>query len=621
VLTYRELNSRANQLARYLRKIGVGPEVLVAICAERSLEMIIGLVGILKAGGAYVPLDPTYPKERLAFMLKDSRAPVLLAQSKLLEGLPGIDHSPSEIRNPQSAIHNLAVVCLDTGWDGTSAESEENPAHEVSFDNLAYVIYTSGSTGKPKGVSVTHRGVVRLVKGTDYAQLTDNEIFFQFAPLTFDASTFEIWGSLLNGAKLVVFAARTPSLEELGQALEQTRVTTLWLTSALFQLLVENQTQALASIKQLLTGGDILSVSHVKRVLNELPGCRLINGYGPTENTTFTCCYPMTSAADVGDSVSIGRPIANTEVFILDRRLNPVPIGVVGELVTGGDGLARSYFNNPELTAEKFIPNPYSDQPGARLYKTGDVVRYQRDGNLEFLGRIDHQVKIRGFRIELGEIESVLSQHPAVRETVVVAREDDRNADCGLGIAEGETENSKSEIRNPKSEKRLVAYVVPKRQQTCTRSELNSFLRQKLPDYMLPSAFVFLDGLPLNPNGKVDRKSLPAPGWTRPGIEETFVAPRNGVERAIAGIWAEVLKLDRVGIHDNFFDLGGHSLKATQVMSRIRQAFELELPLRSLFEASTVAGLAELLSTLGSTGGPSGFSDAYGTGPRDRGEI
>jgi aspartate racemase len=497
-------------------------------------------------------------------MLKDTQSKVLLTQQHAIENLPEND---------------AHLICLDKEWGLIARESEQNPISLATAENLAYVMYTSGSTGEPKGVSVTHRGVVRLVKQTDYAELSDKEVFLQFAPLAFDASTFEIWGCLLHGGKLVVFPPDLPSLEELGETIARSEVSTLWLTSALFTSMVEHHLDMLAGVKQLLAGGDVLSASRAKRFLKRLSECRLINGYGPTENTTFTCCYPMTSAEQVGDSVSIGRPIANTRVYLLDRHLNPVPIGVFGELYTGGDGLARGYFNNPELTAEKFIAHPFSSEPGARLYKTGDLARYLADGKIEFLGRIDNQVKIRGFRIELGEIESVLLQHPGVKETVVLAREE---------VERGETETQGPQL----SEKRLVAYLLPNPGANITAPEVRLFLKEKLPDYMVPSTFVFVDAMPLTPNGKLDRKALPEPNRSNSGLPGDFAAPRTLMEEIIAGIWAEVLNLETFGIHDNFFDLGGHSLKATQVVSRLRRTFRMDLPLRVLFEAPTVAEFA-----------------------------
>jgi amino acid adenylation domain-containing protein len=581
-LTYRELNRKANQLAYYLRRHGVGPEVLVGICVERSLEMIVAVLGILKAGGAYLPLDPSCPPDRLDYMLRDVQAPVLLTQRRLqdklfkdgrwqpvLSEVKGIADS-----DPPSSSYNLQVkvVSLDADWNFIAREPEDNLASTTTAENLAYVMYTSGSTGKPKGVCVTHGGVVRLVKETNYAELSEKEVFLQFAPLSFDASTFEIWAPLLNGAKLVVVPPHRPSLEELARTVQQAGITTLWLTSALFELLVEDHIQKLAGVKQLLAGGDVLSVRHVKKMLRELPGCRLINGYGPTENTTFTCCYPMTSVEEVGESVSIGRPIANTQVYLLDRYLNPVPIGVVGELYAGGNGLARGYSNNPELTAQKFLPHPFSCTPGERLYRTGDLARYLDDGNIEFLGRIDHQVKIRGFRIESEEIEAVLSQHPLLRQAVVVARNE-------VG-----------------AEKQLVAYAVRKQESAATVAELRAFLRRQLPDYMIPSSWVFLDALPLTPNGKVDPKALPAPQPGINGLGEGYVAPRTSTEQAVARIWVDLLKLERVGVEDNFFDLGGHSLLATQVLSRVREFFQVEMPLRTLFEEPSLEGFARAIA-------------------------
>jgi len=984
-MTYDELNRRANQLAHYLRWQGVGPEVRVGIALERSIEMVVGLLGILKAGGAYVPLDPAYPAERLRFMLADAEVPVLVTQASLVKSLPE---------------HGAAVVCLDADWERIAKQSEENVTSRVGAENLAYVIYTSGSTGQPKGVAVMHRSVVRLIKETNYVHLASNEVFLQFAPISFDASTFELWGCLLNGARLVVFSAHTPSLEELGRALRRYQVTTLWLTAGLFHQMVGDHLEGLRGVRQLLAGGDVLSVPHVERVLQELRECRLINGYGPTENTTFTCCYTITSADGIRGSVPIGRPIANTQVYVLDQHMNPVPIGVAGELYIGGDGLARCYLNRPDLTAEKFIADPFSEEPEARLYNTGDLVRYLPDSNIEFLGRIDHQVKIRGFRIELEEIETVLAVHPAVEQAVVLAREDEpgdkrlvayvtqnpqyqHTADaesgaemqaeqvaqwqtlyedlyhqdsaqedttfntigwnssytgepipapemrewvehtvervlrlnprrvleigCGTGLllfqiashcqayhgtdfsqavldklarqveaaglkqvrlsqqeatdfagieaesydtvvinsvvqyfpsidylvqvlegavnavapggaifvgdvrnfelleafhasvelyrapssltseqlrqhvqsqvteedelviapsffsalkkrlpkisrvevepkrgwaeneltkyrygvtlhisaapqtvadvewlqwdkqklslkgvrrmleesapdtlgiarvpnarvladaritellANQETLPTAGELRealeqadgkavNPEefwslSEQlpyevemswagcdqmgrydvafrrramttagageeapRVVAHraiVWPDGGQNSVRPwsyyanqplaktmfrsvvpKLRSYLQEKLPEYMVPSAFVLLDELPLTPNGKVDRRALPAPDRTRPDLEAAYVAPRTAVEEVLAGVWAEVLDVERVGVHDDFFDLGGHSLKATQVVSRVREALQVEMPLRSIFEQPTVAGLAELL--------------------------
>ena len=558
-LSYQELNGRANHLAHYLRGLGIGADSLVGIYIERSLETIIGILGILKAGGAYVPLDPSYPPERLAFMVADTQVSVLLTQQKLVEQLP-----PS----------NAQVVCLDTDWQAIALQSPENPTCNVTPDNLAYVIYTSGSTGIPKGVSVVHQGVVRLVKSANYADFSPDQIFLQLAPLAFDASTFEVWGALLNGARLVLFPSDKPSLAELGQVIERYQVTIIWLTAGLFHLMVDEQLESLRPLKQLLAGGDVLSVNHVQRFRESLPNCQLINGYGPTESTTFTCCYPIEDAKTLGNSVPIGRPINNTQVYILNPQLQPMPIGAIGEIYVGGDGLASGYFNRPELTIERFVPNPFSEQSGAKLYKTGDLARYFADGNIEFLGRIDNQVKIRGFRIELGEVEAVLSQYPTIQKSVVILRED------------------------KPADKRIVAYFVPIPEQEVSVTELRNFFKQKLPDYMVPNAFVAMDSLPLSPNGKIARKELPAPDGTNLNLQQNYVPPRNPTEQQIADVWAQVLNLEKVGIHDNFFELGGHSLLATQIIARLRKSFAVELSLRTFFEVPTIGDLGERVTTL-----------------------
>ena len=565
-LTYAELNARANQLAHHLQMLGVGPDVLVGLCVERSIEMVVGLLGILKAGGAYVPLDPTYPHERLAFMLEDTATPLILTQARLRPDLPSV----------------VATLCLDTEWEAIAGYPTCNLSANVSTENLAYVMYTSGSTGHPKGVCTIQRNVVRLVQNTNFMRITADEVMMQLAPMSFDAATLEFWAALLNGGRLVIMSPDQPSLQMIGAAIRQYGVTTLLLTTGLLHLMVDENVHALRPLRQLLTGGDVLSVTHVRHFLQAVPDCQLINGYGPTENTTYTCCYPFPVGTTIGTSAPIGGPIANTQVFVLDQHLQPVPIGVPGELYAGGDGLARGYLNRPELTVEKFIVNPFG---AGTIYKTGDLVRWLPDGTIEFLGRIDQQVKIHGFRIELGEIEAVLSQHPDVQEAAVIARED-----------------------RP-GEKRLVAYVVqrckvarsqseetdPAILQFCNSATLRSYLQAKLPDYMVPSAFVLLDVLPITPNGKVDRNALPALDLSAMSSQQTFVPPRTPTERAIADVWSAVLGVEQIGIHDNFFDLGGHSLLAMQVISRIRQAVAVDLPLRQLFQTPTIVGLASYL--------------------------
>jgi amino acid adenylation domain-containing protein len=552
-LTYAELNARANRLAHHLRALGVGPETPVGVCLNRSVEAVMALLAILKAGGAYVPLDPAYPRERLAFMLEDTAAPVILTLSSHLPSLPGLE--------------GRQVVVLDHERERIAARSASDPESGAGADHLAYIIYTSGSTGRPKGVAVPHRAVTRLVRGTRFAALTAGETWLCFAPIAFDASTLEIWGCLANGGRLVVFPSYTPSLQELGQAIEGEGVTSLWLTSGLFHQMVDGALDSLRGVRQLLAGGDVLSAPHVERVLARFPDLTLINGYGPTENTTFTCCHRLRGPQRLAGSVPIGRPVDGTRGLLLDPRLQPAPIGSAGELSAGGEGLARGYLNRPELTAERFVPDPASQEPGARLYRTGDLARHLPDGSIEFLGRIDHQVKIRGFRIEPGEVEAALCAHPRVQEAVVLARED----------APGE--------------KRLVAYVVA--EEGALPPDLRSFLRERLPEPMLPAAFVWMEALPLDPNGKVDRKALPAPGVDGPERDPRVRrAPRNPVEELLAGIWAEVMRIEPPGVDENFFDLGGHSLLATWVVSRVREVCAVDLPLVALFEGPTVAELA-----------------------------
>ncbi|OUL20265.1 non-ribosomal peptide synthetase [Nostoc sp. 106C] len=561
-LTYQELNQKANQLAHYLQSLGVGAEVLVGICVERSVLMIIGLLGILKAGGAYIPIDPTSPQEDLAYILEETQVSVLLTQTHLRASVP---------------VHQAHLICLDTDENIIAQHSQENPTPSMTSANLAYVMYTSASTGKPKGISITHRGVVHLVKDNNYANFTKEEVFLQLSPITFDGVTLEIWGSLLNGARLAIAPPHTPSLLELAQAIRQHQVTTLCLTAGLFRLMVDEHLAELKQLKQLLVEGDVLSVPHVKKLLHAAPELKLINCYGSTENTALTCCYQVTDAFNIDAAVPIGRPIANTQVYLLDAQLQPVPVGIPGELYIGGDGLARGYFNQPDLTAKTFIPHPFSSQPGARLYKTGDLARYLPDGNIEFFGRIDQQVKIRGFRIQLEDIENVLAQHPKVQQAVVTI-----NA-------------------NHSKEKYLVAYVVPaeeaSKEKTCTlkSTALRSFLLQKLPEYMVPTTFVILKHIPLTPNGKVNHRALPE-AHLNLEQENQFIPPQTPTEAVIADIIATILGLEKIGIHDNFFTLGGHSFLAMQVISRLRQAYQIELPLNCLFEAPTVAELERLIT-------------------------
>jgi len=550
-LTYRELDAHANQLAHRLRALGVGPDALVALCLERSVELIVALLGILKAGGAYLPLDASYPTERLAQMLEDAPPRLLLSSRVLGERLP-----------IPASLPRLWVEAWDVEGEPTTA-----PASGVTSRHLAYVDFTSGSTGRPKGVAIEHRAVMRLLHGNDYARLGPEETFLLIAPISFDASTLEVWGPLLFGGRLVVFPPESPSdLDLLTQVLTRHRVTTLHLTAGLFSQMVDLKPEGLAGVRQLLTGGDVVSAPHVRRVL-ERYGIPVTACYGPTEGTLFTSCHRMTRPEQVGATVPIGSPLANTQVYLLDAGLAPVGVGVPGELYIGGEGLARGYLSRPELTAERFVPHPFASEPGARLYRTGDLARWREDGVLEFLGRLDNQVKVRGYRIELGEVEAALSRHARVREAVAVVREDSPG------------------------DKRLVVYAVPRADERLDAAELRAFLQERLPEYMCPSALVVLETLPLTANAKVDRKALPAPEGAR-APSAGYVAPRDDLEREVAALWAEVLGVERVGIHDDFLSLGGHSLLATKLVSRLRQAFQVELPLKDFFEAPTVATLA-----------------------------
>ena len=555
-LTYRELNRRANQLALHLQGLGVGPEVLVGICMERSLEVVVGMLGILKAGGAYVPLDPAYPSERLAFMLEDMQASVLLSQRHLLGSLPRT---------------KAQVVCVDAYRPVIAQKDVQNAGNRATAESLAYVIYTSGSTGKPKGVCVSHRAVASLVRNTDYARLTSTDVVGQASNPAFDAATWEIWGALLGGAQLVVLPQDTVlSPSAMAAAIEQRHITALFLTTALFNQVARENPAALRPLRHLLFGGEAVKTKWVREVLAAGSPERLLHVYGPTETTTFATWHLVEEVEDDATTIPIGRPTSNTEAYVLDARLGLVPVGVPGELYIGGPGVARAYLNRPQLTDEKFLPHPFNERPEARLYKTGDRVRRRANGDIEFLGRLDGQIKLRGFRIEPGEVESVLGSHAAVRESVVLLRED---------IPE---------------HKRLTAYLVTA-SAAPPDSELRAFLRQRLPDYMVPSTFVALEALPLTPNGKIDRDALPAPSTIRPGSDSGLVAPHDALERRLVGIWEQVLGVPVVGANDDFFELGGHSLLAVNLFVQIEKAFGRQLPLATLFRAPTVRQLADVL--------------------------
>ena len=557
-LTYRHLNQKANQLAHYLQSLGVEPEVLVGICVERSVQMVVGLLGILKAGGAYVPLDPNYPPSRLSYMLDDSGVGVLVTHNKLVESLPE---------------HNSRVVCLDSDWGAISQQSQENLDAGVGSGNLAYVIYTSGSTGKPKGVQICHRGALNFLNSMLHSPgLTSEDTLYAVTTISFDIAALELYLPLMVGAKVIVGSREMASDGNwLLSELLHSKTTVMQATPATWQMLLTAGWRNDYPLK-VLCGGEALSGSLTHQILET--GSQLWNMYGPTEATIWSTIYNVVVNQTVTSTdnliASIGRPIANTQLYILDSQLQPVPLGVPGELYIGGDGLARGYLNRPELTSEKFITNPFNNSKSQRLYKTGDLARYLPNGNLEFLGRIDNQVKIRGFRIELGEIETVLTSHPQINQAVVIATEE-------------KTGN-----------KRLLAYLVADSE--ITTIQLREFLKAQLPDYMVPSSFVTLERLPLTPNGKIDRKALPVVDIVERSTE--YIAPRTQSEQIVANIFAGVLNVENIGIDDNFFELGGHSLLATQLISRIRDAFSIEIPLRALFSYPTVDQIDKTLTQL-----------------------
>ena len=563
-LTYRELNHRANQLAHYLQKQSVGPEVLVGICVERRLEMLVSMLGVLKAGGGYVPLDPKYPRERTAFMIEDAGLSLVLTDQSLNNDIPA---------------GKARLLCIDQAEVTFAEESIENPATEVAPNNLAYLIYTSGSTGNPKGVMIEHGSVANFtrVAAAEYS-IKPGDRVLQFASLSFDLSVEEIYPALTQGATVVLRTeAMISSARDFLHCCEEWKVSVLDLPTAYWHELVDAvallNLSIPASVRLVIIGGEKALPERMiawKKMVGER--VRLVNTYGPTETTVASTMYDVKSENEIGrcQNVSIGRPIANTTAYILDEFLRPVPIGVAGELHIGGAGMARGYINRPDLTAQRFISNPFSNRPNARLYKTGDLVRYRADGNIEFLGRLDNQVKIRGFRVELEEIEQILRQHVGVSDCVVVLREDHDH------------------------DQRLVAYVVAREESRSAVSELRNFVKAKLPSYMVPAAFEMIGALPVMPNGKIDRRALPEP-QTPTEIDESFAAPRTPIEELLAATWREVLKLEQIGIHDNFFDLGGHSLLAAKVVSNVRIALDVEFGMVDVFQAPTIASLAELL--------------------------
>ncbi|HEX6910918.1 MAG TPA: amino acid adenylation domain-containing protein, partial [Longimicrobium sp.] len=552
---YGELNARANRLAHRLTALGVGPETRVAICLERGAQMVTAALAVLKAGGAYVPLEPGYPAERLALMLADSAVPVLVTEAALADGIP--------------AREGLRVVRVDADAAEIDAESAENPAGRAGPRSLAYVIYTSGSTGTPKGVAVEHRGVIRLVRDTDYVRLDETDRIAHASSVSFDAATFEVWGALLNGGAVVGIPKETAVVPAaLVEALRAGGVTTFFLTTALFNQVARERPEGFNGLRYLCFGGEAVDPAAVRRVLDAGGPAHLLHVYGPTENTTFSTWHRVRGVAPDARTVPLGRAVAHSTAYVLDARLALQPTGVPGELYLGGDGLARGYLGRPAATAERFVPDPFAAVPGARMYRTGDRVRWTADGALEYLARLDGQVKVRGFRIELGEVENAIRRYEGMVDCAVVAREE------GPG------------------DRRLAAYVVG----DVDVDALRAHLRRGLPEYMVPASIRVLDALPLNANGKLDRRALPAPDYA--AADDRYVAPRTQVEEVLAGIWMQVLRLERVGVRESFFEVGGHSLLATRVVSRVREVFGVELPLRALFEGPTLAELAERVEAL-----------------------
>ena len=560
-ISYAELRKLVDTLAAELVHRGLDQGDPVGVCLDKSIATQTAMLAILKAGGCYVPFDLSYPEERVRHMLEDAKPRFMLTHEHLLAQLPGSE-GRAILLDPLGAAEN------------DSFSTRTAPVRKHDAESPAYILYTSGSTGKPKGVVVPHRGVVRLVRDQNYMRFTSDLVFLQMGNLCFDASTFEIWGALLNGAKLVVQPQQKPTLREVAEVLRKYKITSVLFPTGLFNMLVDEQLDDLRGLKYLVTGGDVMSPTHARKALKALGSGVLVNAYGPTENSVIVTCHNVDSEAQLSTTVPIGKPIANTEAYILDEAMRPVPIGTAGELYAGGDGVALGYWQRPDLTAEKFVPDPFSGRPNARLYRTGDLARWRADGTVEFIGRADNQVKLRGFRIELGEIESAMDNTRRLKDRVVVCRED-RPGD-----------------------KQLVAYLVPK-DNALPQDELirdvREHLRLTLPAHMLPAAFVVLPAFPLNQSGKVDRKALPKPNHITPTLRAKHVAPRTDAEKQLATIWSAVLDIEDVGAHDNFFDIGGHSLTGIQLLTRVEQHFGKSIPLKNLFIAPTVALMAELI--------------------------
>jgi amino acid adenylation domain-containing protein len=564
-LTYDQINRSANQLADFLHGLGVGPGVPVGICLQRSIQMMICVLGSLKAGAAYVPIDPTYPRQRIAYLVDDSQVQVILTQQSL-----------SEVLEQQPAQR----VCIDDCWPQIRLCEQGNPPEDRRRDDLVYLTYTSGSTGKPKGIAMTVGPLSNLLGWMlEMTDIPAGVRTVQFASLSFDVSfqdMFSAW--LLGGSLMLLSEAERQEIGRLWETLNERGIERLYIPAVALQQLAEGysrQPEIETPLRRVIAGSEQLQITQaIGRMFREAKHLRLSNEYGPSETHVVTALEMEPEVEKWVARPCIGRPIWNTQIYIVDERMEPVAIGVSGELYIGGEGVSRGYWRRPELTAERFVPDPYSERGGGRLYRTGDVARYKEDGKIEFLGRKDHQVKLRGYRVELGEVEAELSQHPRVKEVVVTVYERG-----GMG-------------------KSLVAYVVAEKGEELRVSELRSYLSERVPEYMVPSSYVSLEQLPLTSNGKVDRGKLPEPEQVRPELEQAYEEPQTPTQRVMAGIWEEVLGIEGVGIKDNFFELGGHSLLATQVISRVKDAFQVEIALRSLFESPTVAGLSEKMVQL-----------------------
>ncbi len=554
VISYGDLDRRSNQFARLLAANGVRPGSIVCLFLPRSPEAIIAMLGALKAGAAFAPLDPAYPADHLAFIAADAAPAVVVSASDMISGKT----------RPWAA----ATLLIDQETRAIAEQSDAPLAENAAGGDLAYVMYTSGTTGRPKGVMVPHRGVTRLACNS-FIDLRPDDVVLQFAPLAFDASTFEIWSPLLNGAAVGILAAAHPSFSEIGAAIERHGVTTAWFTASLFHAIVDRQIEILRPLRQLIAGGDVLSPRHVRRVLDTLPDCRLVNGYGPTENTTFTCCYTVPRDASADAPIPVGRPIDHTAVYVLDQELRQVDTGEEGELFAAGEGVALGYLNRPDLTAEKFLPDAFGGEPGRLMYRTGDLVRQRQDGVVEFVGRVDRQVKIRGKRIEIDEVEALLRRLPQVADAAAIVRS------------------------HTDGDKQIVAFISS--QTSLDPVSLRSQMADLAPDYMVPAHFVILPELPRTPNGKIDRAALP-----------DFVASASAdpaptassVEAALASIWSRLLKIGSVGLDANFFDLGGASLDVMALQEEIKTQFQLEAPMTVLFQFTTIRSLAAHLECL-----------------------